>query len=111
MNPLPLAPADLPQQEEFNPMEVNDSFCEPTEEESQWVEELVGRRISVFWDGDQVFYPALVTRYDEAKEKFLILYEGDEGGREYVEDLRNVVWKIDRAAPKIEPPRIDLEVK
>ncbi|RYH25604.1 hypothetical protein EON65_15365 [archaeon] len=110
MNPFSLVPADQPQQEESKQMEVNDGFDEPTEEESQWAEELIGHRISVFWDGDQVYYPALVTRYDETKEKFLILYEGDEIGREYVEDLRNAIWKIDRAAGKIEPPKIELEV-
>lgn len=80
--------------------EVIDTFTPPTDEERQWSVNLVGWRISIYWDGDDVFYPALVTKYDNESDKFLVLYENDDTGIQYVEDLRHLTWKLCRQTPR-----------
>lgn len=57
-------------------------------------EGLVGAQIEIYWDGDLVYYPCKVSRYDAATNKFWVLYENDESGAEYEEDLANSKWRI-----------------
>lgn len=55
---------------------------------------LVGHHISIFWDGDSVFYPCTVKSYDENSGKHMVLYLNDESGELYDEDLRNSKWRL-----------------
>lgn len=66
----------------------------PTAEEKAQKHELVGKRISIFWDGDNVYYPGLVTAYDANGDNFSVVYDEGNPGEVYTEDLRNGTWKI-----------------
>lgn len=69
-------------------------YRSPTAEEKTQNHELVGKRISIFWDGDNVYYPGLVTAYDPNGDKFSVVYEESSPGEVYTEDLRSSTWKI-----------------
>ena len=69
-------------------------FREPTEVEKTWTTGLISHKIEIFWDGDNVFYPGIVIRYDEEQLKHVVLYENDDTNQEYVEDLVNTTWNI-----------------
>lgn len=56
--------------------------------------ELVGRKIAILWDGDKVFYPAVIARHDPSNGAFVVKYHNDESDAEYLENLRKTVWKI-----------------
>lgn len=73
---------------------MSELYRVPTAEEKLQKHELVGRKISIFWDGDNVFYPGIIKGYDEKTDAFSVVY--DEGGDEeaYTEDLRTSTWKI-----------------
>lgn len=70
------------------------SFRDATEEERNLREQLVGRRVSIYWEGDSVFYPGKVVDYDEMNQLYKVQYdEGDEPP--YDEDLSNLPrWMI-----------------
>ena len=55
---------------------------------------LIGAQIEIYWDGDLVYYPCKVCRYDDATKKYWVLYENDETGGEYEEDLLTSKWRI-----------------
>jgi hypothetical protein len=71
---------------------LEDKFIIP--ESNQYGENLIGKRISIFWPGDNVYYQALVIKYDEPKDKHIVLYENDFSGKQYNENLRKSHWKI-----------------
>lgn len=56
--------------------------------------ELVGRKIAILWDGDKVFYPAVIARHDPSNGAFVVKYHNDDSDAEYLENLRKTVWKI-----------------
>jgi hypothetical protein len=57
-------------------------------------EKLISKRISVYWDGDNVYYPCLVKKYISSSDKHMVVYENDFSGKEYPENLRKQYWKI-----------------
>lgn len=89
---------------------MEDGFETPSPAELQWTDDLVGHRISIFWDGDQYFYPCLVTRYDANRDRFFVLYENDASNLEYVENLRKAAWKICRRTARLAPELIPHQV-
>jgi hypothetical protein len=66
----------------------------PTEEEKRQGAGLSGSKIAIWWDGDSMFYPCVVKSYDEKSGKFSVLYEEDNTGEQYEEDLNTSTWKI-----------------
>ncbi len=73
---------------------MSDSYRFPTEEEKKLGQQLVGTKISIFWDGDDVFYPSTVRGYDASKGTFSVVYEEDTTEEVYIEDLKVSKWKI-----------------
>lgn len=54
----------------------------------------MGKKITIFWDGDVVYYPCTIVGYDGPSDKFLVEYEENNTGERYTEDLRSSNWKI-----------------
>ena len=73
---------------------IMDKFEIPTAEQQLGGEALVGKKISIYWDGDAAFYPCQVTKYDAVRDKYQVLYENDSSGIAYDENLSKSVWKI-----------------
>lgn len=73
---------------------MSDGYREPTEDEKVLGEGLVGSQIEIYWDGDFVFYPCKVTKYDATNSKYSVIYENDDTGVEYIEDLDSSQWRI-----------------
>lgn len=71
-----------------------DRFEIPTAEDLAAREGLVGKRITIYWDGDEAFYACKVVSYDAGREKYKVLYENDPTGMTYEENLATSVWKI-----------------
>lgn len=71
-----------------------DKYRIPSAEEKQLGQELIGKKITIFWDGDNVFYPCIVTEYDATNDKFGVVYEENSTGEKYTEDLKSSAWKI-----------------
>jgi hypothetical protein len=69
-------------------------FREPNSEELLLKSDLIGKHIKIYWDGDDVFYPADVVSYDEASKLHSVLYENDETEKLYSENLLGSIWKI-----------------
>jgi hypothetical protein len=71
------------------------SFRDPTPEEAASSGEiLVGRRISLWWDGDEVFYPCKVISFDSNSDIINVKYDNDDSGPICEERLGNQSWKI-----------------
>jgi hypothetical protein len=73
---------------------MSSQFRSPTAEEKASKGELIGKRISIFWDGDNVFYPGVISGYDEKADNFSVIYDEGNDGEVYTEDLRASTWKI-----------------
>lgn len=73
---------------------MSDNYRFPTREEKQYGVELVGKKIAIYWDGDDVYYPGVVTGFDENTQKFTVEYEEDSTNEKYMEDLKSSSWKI-----------------
>ena len=70
-------------------------FVEPSHQErSSAPRSLVGRRISIWWDGDNVFYPAKVVDYQESDGAHVVKYDNDDGGALTAEILSTQQWQI-----------------
>ena len=69
-------------------------FREPTLEEKSKLIIKSGSRVEIFWDGDYVFYPAVVVKYDVAGGKHTVVYDNDDTGEEYSEDLKTTLFRI-----------------
>lgn len=77
--------------------------------------EFVGVKISIFWDGDNVYYPCTVVRYDSEKDEFFVKYDSDKGDVEHCEDLRNGKWKVavesvGKLESQYKPPTIEEKI-
>jgi hypothetical protein len=85
---------NLPNEEEEPKLEesIPHQFTKPTLNEVQGPTSLIGAKIAIFWDGDQVFYPCMIMNHDPVKTRFIVKYENDEGGAEYAENLRVTPW-------------------
>ncbi len=44
---------------------MSDQYRIPTNEEKSQKQDLIGKKITIFWDGDDVYYPGVVKGYDE----------------------------------------------
>lgn len=69
-------------------------FRDPSEEEKRNEDDLTGRKIAIFWDGDDVFYNGEIVSYDSVKKVFMVKYDNDSTGEVYEENLFATVWKI-----------------
>jgi hypothetical protein len=76
---------------------MNIKYRPSTAEDQQLLKfpgEFVGCNISIFWDGDNVFYPCTVVRYDTETDKFAVRYVNDETNEESIEDLQTSKWQV-----------------
>jgi hypothetical protein len=73
---------------------MSDLFCEPSAEEKSAVGDLTGKRISIFWDGDSVFFSAKIVNFDKAANVHNVKYDNDDTGDLYPETLDKQPWKI-----------------
>ena len=73
---------------------MSDNYRVPSATEIVLRQELINAKISIFWDGDNVYYPCTITGYDEITDKFSVVYEENDSGEVYLEDLRTSTWKI-----------------
>lgn len=73
---------------------MTDSYRFPSRDEKLLGQELIGKKITIFWDGDNVFYPCTVTGFDGSNGKFTVEYEENSSGEKYTEDLKSSSWKI-----------------
>jgi hypothetical protein len=70
------------------------AFRAPTADEKKMTTELIGRRVRIYWDGDDAYYPAAIVSYNPDINKHKVLYENDATGIEYDEDLVVSGWQI-----------------
>lgn len=73
------------------------TFREPTEDEkSTRGAKFVGLIISIFWDGDNAYYPCEVTGYESSTKHHQVKYFNAESEEEAnaTEDLSNTPWKL-----------------
>ena len=71
-----------------------DLFCEPSAAQQVAKSGLVGRRISLWWDGDAVFFSAKVIAFDTAANVHNVRYDNDDTSELYPEVLSKQPWKI-----------------
>lgn len=71
-----------------------DLFIEPSIEQKANFEGLVGNQISIFWDGENEYFPAKVINYAEGIHT--VRYDSDEPDVLYPETLNDgeTKWKI-----------------
>ena len=73
---------------------MTDHYRFPTAEEKLLKGDLTGRKISIFWDGDNLYYPGVVSGYNEKNGHYLVTYDENDSDEPYDEDLKNSKWKI-----------------
>ena len=73
---------------------MTDLFRDPSPDELQSYSALVGTRISIWWDGDNVFYPCKVVEFDDVAKQHVVKYDNDENGSLSSEILGNQPWKV-----------------
>lgn len=71
-----------------------DLFSEPSAEQRAAKSGLIGKRISLWWDGDAVFFPAKVIDFDEKAGIHNVRYDNDDTHELYPETLSKQPWKI-----------------
>ena len=71
-----------------------DLFSEPSAEQRAARSGLIGKRISLWWDGDAVFFPAKVIDFDETANIHNVRYDNDDTHELYPETLSKQPWKI-----------------
>lgn len=71
-------------------------FRDPLPEERCLGEQLLGNRVEIYWDGDDVFYPAIVNGFNHNSSKHSVIYDNDDSGIIYEEDFssNSSVWRI-----------------
>lgn len=91
--------------------DTQQDYREPTEQERESLcsgsPEWIGKEIDVFWDGDNVYYPAVIVRVADGPHKITVQYENTEG--EFDEDLSATPWRIWASAqprPKADPVKV-----
>jgi hypothetical protein len=82
-------------------------YRDPTDEERQLRHELVGRSISIYWDGDDAYYGGLVVGFDETAGKFKVKYDGDDTGDVYDENFASSKWRITDGEPDFSFMEVD----
>eukprot|EP01041_Mallomonas_annulata_P003345 gene3345-6619_t len=69
-----------------------ENYQKPSIDERSLGQNLAGRHIDIFWDGDNVYYPATIIGYSSEKKLYTVRY--DEGDEEFEEDLANIEWRL-----------------
>lgn len=69
-------------------------FDFPPENHDFLGKELIDKHIEIYWDGDDVYYPAYVKDYNEETGKHIVAYDSDGKSALYDEDLKESKWKI-----------------
>jgi hypothetical protein len=69
-------------------------YRSPSDDEKSNQDSLKGRKIAIFWDGDDVYYTGVVVTSDSANNKFQVAYDNDNSGELYDEKLAESVWMI-----------------
>lgn len=69
-------------------------FRDCLEEDRNCGDELSGCKISIYWDGDNVYYPGTVISFDSNSKKHSVVYDNDDSNLEYEEDLLVSQWKV-----------------
>lgn len=77
---------------------MHEQYCDPLPEEADSKEGLVGARITIYWDGDDAYYPCRVIEYVPESQQHVVLYEKDSSDAKYPEDLKSSKWKIWRGS-------------
>ena len=68
-------------------------YRDPTKEEMKYTDELVNSKVTIFWDGDAMFYNAIVVGYNSLTKLFSVKYENDNTGP-YDENFSTGMWKL-----------------
>ena len=69
------------------------AFRECADEEKSSGDDLVGRIVSIFWDGDDEYYPCEVTSYnDSSKEHTVVYFDGNEKSSEVLSEVKLKLW-------------------
>jgi hypothetical protein len=71
-----------------------DRFVDPSPAEKVATMGIVGRIVSIWWDGDNVFYPGKVVGYQKNDGKHQVMYDNDDKGAVSKEKLSKQPWKI-----------------
>lgn len=69
-------------------------YRDPTEEEKRNPSSLIGSRVAIWWDGDNVFYPCQLLTYNSVTSTCMVLYENDATNQQYEENLNETRWKL-----------------
>lgn len=77
---------------------ISDGYVTPDPTLLQYGRQLVGERITIYWDGDDVFYPARILDFIEDTNMYKVVYENDESEMIYEENLTTSTWKIWRGS-------------
>ena len=56
-------------------------------------QELVKKRISVYWDGDEVWYPGKISEYNQIERTHIVSYDDGDVREESLNDPK-VMWKL-----------------
>jgi hypothetical protein len=73
---------------------MSDMFCEPGGEQQFYTTELIGKRIAIFWDGDDTYFSAMVISFNLTENKHYVRYDNDDTSDLYPEALDDQPWKI-----------------
>lgn len=71
-----------------------DLFCEPGGEQQFSTTELIGKRIAIFWDGENTYFSATVISFNLTESKHYVRYDNDDTSDLYPEILNDQPWKI-----------------
>jgi hypothetical protein len=69
-------------------------FRDPTDEEKNIGAHLKDAKITIYWDGDDVFYSGKIVSIVLEHRTVMVLYDNDDTNTLYEEDLQSVRWKI-----------------
>ena len=79
-------------------------FRDPTPTEKALSSDLIGKRVEIFWDGDNIFYSGRIKGYKSRNGTHAVLYDNDETGKIYEENLRTSVWRVYEKIEKVKDP-------
>jgi hypothetical protein len=95
----------------YTPRKKQADFRVPTDIEKKYGDQLIGRRIRIYWDGDDAFYPGSVTSYDPETGLHKVLYENDATGDPYEENLAESKWELFDGAVNYTPKKAPAAAK
>ena len=70
-------------------------YRDPSDDEKTFAQDgLNGKKIAIFWDGDDVYYTGSIVSYDTENNLFKVKYENDDSSTLYDENLSTSKWMI-----------------